>query len=733
MKKFFSIVFLTIFSVLGAAGQDVKPEAKPTPPDETVVKISTSLIQLDVSVTDKNGRTVTDIKPEEVEIYENGVKRTITGFSFIFMPQPKVDKDKDKKDAASTIPEPPPILRTENVKRTIALVVDDLTLSFESAAYTRQALKKFVDTQMQDGDLVGIIRTGAGIGALQQFTANKAQLYAAIERVKWNPKGLGRFGSFDPIEPTMQETLRRTGDSGLTKPDKEDLKMEREFQEGISDFRESVFTAGTLGALKYIVDGMGELPGRKSVIMFSDGLKIFDRNDSFGSSRVLEFLKKLVAEANKKSVIFYPMDARGLEYTGFTARDSLYDPNTQNDPDQPSLGSRIADRGSELFNSQQGLDFLAKETGGFAYTNKNDLSAGMQKVLEDQSYYLVAYQPEEDTFDVEKRKFNKIEIKILRKGVSVRHRSGFFVGEEDKRIVVDLNYPTKIMRALTSPFAMNGVNMKLNALFGHSEKSGYFIHSFLHIDAADLVFKKQANGDYKATFDILGITYGDNGVPVDKQNSNGSTTVRADQLEKVRRDGIPYSFVFPVKQPGAYQMRVALMDRESTEVGSANQFIEVPNLKKEGVLLSGIVLENMSKQYWAKFSGTSTQIKTSASIAGPVDEPDSRMSTAARTFYRGTILQYGVEVLNIKNNPKKPMDLQIQTRVFHDRKPVFQSPETRLDLSAVSSGSILHNGAMELGENLLPGDYVLQVIVTDSSASKKKGVATQYVQFEVLP
>ena len=197
------------------------------------------------------------------------------------------------------------------MRRAIALVADDLTLSFESAAQTRRALKKFVDEQMQDGDLVGIIRTGAGVGALQQFTNNKRQLYAGIERVKWNPRGLGRFSSFDPIEPTMEETRRRQGDPIVTK---EDLKEEKDFQAGFSDFRESVFTAGTLGAMKYVVNGMGELPGRKSVVLFSDGLKILNRSDSgsFGATRVLDFLKNLVEEANRKSVIFYPMDARGL-------------------------------------------------------------------------------------------------------------------------------------------------------------------------------------------------------------------------------------------------------------------------------------------------------------------------------------------------------------------------------------------------------------------------------------
>jgi VWFA-related protein len=725
MKKYLLTLLPVVVLGVQTYAQDVKPTPKPTPADDgSVVKISTNLIQLDVSITDSKGRAVTDIKPEELEIFENGVKQPITGFSFKPMPQPKLEKKTERKDAI-VIPEAPVAIRPDQVKRTIALVVDDLTLSFDSAYQTRRALKRFVDEQMQDGDLVGIIRTGAGIGALQQFTSNKVQLYAAIERVKWNPKGVGGFGSFDPIEPTQLEMDKRLGTlSALSREQVQRmLKEDKEFREGTSDFRESMFTAGTLGALKYIVNGMGELPGRKSVIMFSDGFKLFTNTEagSFNSSRIMEFLKLLVAEANRKSVIFYPMDARGLVYTGFTAADQLYDPNTQSDPDLPTLGSRISDRSTELFDSQQGLHYLADETGGFAYTNRNDLTAGVQKVLEDQSYYIVAYQPDGETFDAEKRKYNKIEIKVNRKGLQVRHRSGFFVGEAAKRVVVDLNYPTKIMRALTSPFAMNGVNVKLNALFGYAPKSGYFIHSFLHINAADLKFKQLSNGDYQATFDILAITYGDNGVPVDKNNAQGSTIVKADDLERVKKDGIAYSFVFPVKQPGAYQMRIAIMDRESSEVGSANQFVEVPNLKKDGMVLSGIVLENLPKQI------------VQVSQQGTAQSADAtRFATAARTFHRGTILRFGVELLNLKNSGNKQSDLRIQSRVFHDRDLVFQSKETKPDLNSLSpTGSYLHNDAIELGQNLLPGDYVLQIVVIDQAA-KKKNVTTQYVQFEVI-
>ena len=190
MRRYAAVFALCNLFAIAVYAQDTKPLP---PGDSAVVKITTSLIQIDVSVTDRRGRIITDLKPEEIEIYENGEKQRISGFSFVSNARKRLEAEKDKSKPA--IPEPPLVLRPDQVRRTVALVVDDLSLSFESAAYTRRALKKFVDDQMQDGDLVGIIRTGAGIGALQQFTSNKQQLYAAIERVKWNSAGRGRFGS----------------------------------------------------------------------------------------------------------------------------------------------------------------------------------------------------------------------------------------------------------------------------------------------------------------------------------------------------------------------------------------------------------------------------------------------------------------------------------------------------------------------------------------------------------
>src|SRR5690349_14824937 len=199
MKRFPLLLLLVLFSCLGIRSQTQRPTASPTPPDEAdVVKITTSLIQVDVTVVDSRGKVITDLKPEELEIYENGKKQSISNFSFVSNVRERVEQPVKAEKNAPVVPTTP--IKQENVRRTVALVVDDLTLSFESTYYVRRALKKFVDEQMQDGDLVAIIRAGAGIGALQQFTSDKRMLYAAIEKVRWNPNGAGGIGAFAPLE-----------------------------------------------------------------------------------------------------------------------------------------------------------------------------------------------------------------------------------------------------------------------------------------------------------------------------------------------------------------------------------------------------------------------------------------------------------------------------------------------------------------------------------------------------
>ena len=86
-------------------------------------------------------------------------------------------------------------------------------------------------------------------------------------------------------------------------------------------FRREAFAVGTLGALSFLVQGLKELPGRKSIILFSDALRIYNREQSV--TRVQQALDNLTDLANRAAVSFYTIDARGLQVLGITAADDL--------------------------------------------------------------------------------------------------------------------------------------------------------------------------------------------------------------------------------------------------------------------------------------------------------------------------------------------------------------------------------------------------------------------------
>ncbi|MFL6374131.1 MAG: VWA domain-containing protein [Pyrinomonadaceae bacterium] len=696
-------------AALAAAGQTPTPTPGPTPED--VVKISTNLVQVDVVATDKNGRPVTDLKPNEVEIYENGQKQKIVGFNFVSDVRPATEPSKSGDKNAVPVPVPGHTLRPDQIHRTLALVVDDLSLSWESAYYTRRTLKKFVDEQVQDGDLVAIIRTGAGIGALQQFTSDKRVLYAAIDRVKWNPNGTGGMTAFAPIntQPPDPED-----------PSKDSSQGEGSGDQSLDDFRNSVFASGTLGALKYVVTGMAQLPGRKSVILFSDGFKIFETDASGFQSggRVMDFLHVLIDAANRAAVTFYTIDSRGLQSTAFTAADNVGDTSTD------AMNQAMQSRSDELHDTQDGLRFLASETGGFAIVNNNDLSGGVKRVLEDQSYYLVAYEPEGELFDPKKRKFNQLTVKVLRPGVEVRYRSGFFnITDAQKETAASKQTPAQqLQQALVSPFGVTGIDLRMNAVYGDDPKVGPFVRSLLHVNAKDLNFSDDKDGTKKATIEVLAMAFGDNGQVVDQLARGYNLSVKPEKLQPLLKDGFVYQFTFPIKKPGAYQFRVAIRDATGGAVGSASQFIQVPDLKRKALTVSSLIIQTVTADEWRRLES-----------GDPRDMPSPSTDTALRRITGGGVLRYGYEIYNARSDGSKEPHLTARVRVFRDGKMFYEGKDAPVDLKSQNDLQHIHNaGAIAIGKTMQPGDYVLQVVVTDSLAKQKQQIATQFIEFEVV-
>lgn len=703
------------------------PQQSPVPQrpapaaEEDVVRINTNLVQVDAVITDKSGKLVTDLRPEEVQIFEDGRSQRITHFSFITAAptvpaQPAKSANAIDKNAP---PAPPVSLRPEEVRRTIAIIVDDLGLSFESTYFVRRALKKFVDEQMQPGDLVAIIRTSGGIGALQQFTSDKRMLYAAVERVKWYAAGRGGTGAFAPIE--------------------DNSNMSEEAQaanEDLNQFREDVFSVGTLGAVSYVVKGLRELPGRKSILLVSDGFRIYNRDDPTRSYRALQALQRLIDQASRASVVIYTMNATGLQTFGLTAADNAGGMT----PDQ--LEQQLASRRTAAFDSQEGLNYLARQTGGIAIHDTNDLSGGIRRVMEDQkSYYLIGYRPDESTFDQKtgRRTFHHLSLKVKRQGkFNVRMRNGFYGVSDEVANLAPRTAQQQMIAALISPFGAAGVHMRLTSLFANDPKLGSFMRSMLHVNAGDLTFTDEPDGSHKTKINFLAITFGDNGNPIEQISGPATLTVRADRYQRVLKDGFVYFITVPIKKPGAYQLRVAVRDQGSERIGSASQFVEVPDIKKNRLSLSGVIISGIEPAAQKKQdsgNASSPGSQPAASQNAERDELASATNTAAvRQFSRGQIMQYGCVIYNAHTDKTTGQpQLLVQTRVFRGGQPVFSGKPLPFNLNNPPDLKRLSvNGAIQLGTDMAPGEYVFQVVITDLLADQKHRVATQWIDFEIV-
>ena len=172
--------------------------------DQDVVRITTNLVQVDVVVT-KDGKHITDLKPEDFEILEDGRRQQITSFAYVTTNTPPSETAAPKNtEAPAVIPKPP---LPKEIKRTVAIVVDDLGMSFQSMANLRTYLSKFVSENLRPNDLVAIIRTGGEVGALQQFTADPRVLANAIADLKWNP--CSRLGA-SVLSPERDASLNKS-------------------------------------------------------------------------------------------------------------------------------------------------------------------------------------------------------------------------------------------------------------------------------------------------------------------------------------------------------------------------------------------------------------------------------------------------------------------------------------------------------------------------------------------
>ncbi|MDT4967103.1 MAG: hypothetical protein QOJ64_1840 [Acidobacteriota bacterium] len=730
MKKRAALLLTLVLSLLTSViGQKSSPVPQQNAPDDDeVVRVTTNLVQVDVTVTDKNGRQVTDLRPEEFEVFEDGRPQALTNFSYIGLdanaaasqPSSGAVKPRDK----NALPVPPVRLRPEQVRRAYALVVDDFGMDFTSMYFARKALQKFVDEQMQPGDLVAILRTTSGIGALQQFTSNKRQLHAAIDRIRWIPR-YGKHLTAFSFGSEEEESAPIDG----SRPQLKSSPLGDSLNE-MEDFREEMFKVGTLAALEYITRGLKELPGRKAVILITGDLPMGNANRT--SARTMSALDRLIELANRSSIVYYTIDPRGLETLNFTAADPGGKPW--------DTGPRLSAMRAGSIDSQAGMRYLAEQTGGTALVNNNDINGAIKRAIEDlKGYYLLGYRPEASSFDPKtgQRSFHKLTVKVKRSGMMVRTRAGFLGIADDKLLTAPKLATTRtgqLIKALSSPFNSGDIEVRLTSLFANNPTRGSYIRSLLRIDATALKFNDTTDGWHEAVVDIMAVTFSAGGEVVDEANRTVTIRAQGRTYDRLLRDGLIYVLNVPVKRAGGYQLRLAVRDATTLLTGSANQFIEVPDFKKKRLALSGIALTGSVNKNSPGDADDASALQKDASAEGVVNEADVIVGPAVRRLRQDMTMDFGYFIYNARMDKQTGSpQLQTQLRLFREGQLVFTGKLTPYDTSGQADPQRLSTGGrLFLGSELPPGEYILQVIVIDALADEKYRMATQWIDFEIV-
>ncbi|HWP43597.1 MAG TPA: VWA domain-containing protein [Blastocatellia bacterium] len=682
--------------------------------ESDVIRIETQLVQVDVLVNDKDNRPVKGLTREDFELYDNGKPQTITHFSFEEVKPIRVDEAAGSGSLSR-------VVMPGELNRVLAFVVDTLHVTPENMDRARKMLEDFVDKQMAEGDLALVFPTGGGSGLYSQFTSDQRILRGAISRLRSafifendTPARRGLSQQVLDLLPALAETRQGV-------PQAEGQGGAGSTYSGVGGMIEESDVRTTISSLNYLVDSMSRLPGRKVALFISEGFRAIQ-------TRLSDELGELTARAARANVVFYSIDPGGLDPVEFATSDTL-GPNISKGPAalDPSLtpnstglalstnrvdvNNPVPEKRRDYFESQDALNYLAAETGGRFYRNNNDIKAGLNNLLgENSSYYLLGFQPEK--WD---GKFHQLKVVVRnRPELNVITRRGYLASSPPpKRRGALTEKAAEIIEAINSPLIRRDIDLQLASFYRDDVKKQPVLTSLLHIDPAKLNFK-QSGGKHKTKVEITGFMLDSTGRAADSFSQTVDLNLAPDVYKDLMKEGLLTVRASGVK-PGPYQVKFLVREADSGLIGTASTYVEVPDFKMDRLLLSSIFTDMRILQ----------QDKP-----GEITGVGSTLSQ--RRFRRGSQFAYVLIVYNARGDGKKNTQLEMTTRILKAGRVVYDGkskPVEVLEGSAPPS-RIITGGVMQLGQ-IEPGDYTLEVIVIDKLRKQEAAVSRQEIDFVV--
>jgi VWFA-related protein len=578
--------YLCTGNLLGTAAPAVQSDSS------SVIRVEVELVTAEVIVLDKKGTPVHDLKKEDFRLYEDGKQQEIISF------------DEVTEEATPTM-DPADIGRDIPRGKTVLILFDDSTITAAHLKMARDSAEKFVKDHMRPYDNFAVAAYNQSLRILQGFTDDPEKILAAIRMPAVSGSAHRTSTMEQPQMEPRQSSRRNAGDSRV--PDSF-MKYQSE-----SFFR----------ALDALSQSIERIRGRKSILLFSEDFPLNNESRSL-------YLKTLNS-ARKANVVFYTIDARGLETNivgeiqpplkSIRSRASLsgawmrsemfqkksggtggggtgsggaggssgsgsnspssYNPRdtTRNDPwaSNPDFESRSMRVEKDVLRS------FSSETGGFPIYNTHNFDQELAKLDQQLSnYYILGFKSDNPKRDGSLR---KIEVKTDLNGITLRYRKNY-VDRRSLDTLASSREEKALFNAMASPAAAMQLPMVFRAIYFYETPSLARVLVSSKISLEKAKFKKTRD-QLTCDLNVMGVAYAENDaiaarfsevVPVSINRERGSNPPKI----------FPYSNYFKLR-PGTYRLKLAASDG-ANNLGSMEQPMDIPVPPQDGIASSSLVV-----------------------------------------------------------------------------------------------------------------------------------------------
>jgi VWFA-related protein len=656
---------------------------------QPVFRTSAHLIVQTVSVKDKRGGPVEGLTAKDFVVTENGQPQEIAFIEYQRLDAAPLAPIADLTTSDAPVPAttvapttqvgvtvPVPGAARFRGRRLLVLYIDLYNMPFFDQLRVFSNADKYISARMTSADLMAVMVFASGRVSLKQdFTDDRVALRRVVADLT-----------------TAADDANNGGG----------ISVDAGGAFGEDDDTFNLFsTDRQLAALQRAATDLGPLPEIKTLIYLGSGLRLN------GADNMAQ-LRATVNAAVRSNVTINPIDTRGL-----IATPPLGDATRASPGGIGMFSGAITQAGTTRQQQSQDTYYaLAKDTGGRAMFDTNDLSLGIAQAAQAVTgYYMIGYYT---TNTVTDGRYRRVRVELANHpSVDLSYRPGYY-GAKDYAKFSAIDKEQQLDDALRLEDPITDIPMAMEINYFQVSGAEYFVPVSVRMPGSELT-RPHAGASTHAEIDMIGEIKDEYGVTIRNAKDRLEFTLDPARASAVARRPIQYEMGFSLL-PGNYVIKVLARDTTTGRIGTYQKPFTVPNLEREAVRLpiSTVVL---ACQRVARADALfSVHQKISSDVANPlVFEGQKLIPSVTRTFNASRPLVVFVQAYERDSTTMRPLVAFVT--FFRDGAKVFETDLLSLDSWDPKSRAVPIRFSIAL-DGLQPGAYVCQVTVLDATGGK---------------